>query len=180
MMTARIECVGNAAAAADSAAARLDELPRPPSPPLPQSSSAMETVTAASATATRLENAERQMAKMRLDLGELMVVYDDMQVGNSQFAWSPPKCPSPTVPKFPYIRTDYTRWTARGAITSSSTGSRLTGMAATKVRSVRRARCGRSSRTTLTSDGRSSSIAATESIMGLTNSATNRSSLTFT
>ena len=82
-MTARIECVGNAAAAGDSAT-RPDELPRPTSPPQPQPSTAMESVAAASATATRLENAERQMAKMRLDLGELMVVYDDMQVATTK------------------------------------------------------------------------------------------------
>jgi hypothetical protein len=46
--------------------------PPPPPPPPPSE-----------AVIARLEDVEFQMTKLRLDLGELMVVYDDMQVGKS-------------------------------------------------------------------------------------------------
>lgn len=82
MMTARIESVGNAATAVGAETA-----PRAPPASLSASSTTTEGLSPSSdatrdsgMAATRLENAERQMAKMRLDLGELMVVYDDMQV----------------------------------------------------------------------------------------------------
>ena len=88
MMTARIESVGNAATAvaaetalreppASSSSASSTTTEVQSSEPSPSSSDARDNGRAG----TRLENAERQMAKMRLDLGELMVVYDDMQAG---------------------------------------------------------------------------------------------------
>ena len=89
MMTARIESVGNAATAGVAAEIAVR------APPVSSSSASSTTTEGQSSelspslsdardsgrAGTRLENTERQMAKMRLDLGELMVVYDDMQVG---------------------------------------------------------------------------------------------------
>ena len=88
MMTARIESVGNAATAGVAAEIAVR------APPVSSSSASSTTTEGQSSelspslsdardsgrAGTRLENTERQMAKMRLDLGELMVVYDDMQV----------------------------------------------------------------------------------------------------
>ena len=87
-MTARIESVGNLATSSN----HLDPFSggssnKPGSGSSSGSSSGRGTLDgsggrdfAVESVASRLELVERQMAKMRLDLGELMVVYDDMQV----------------------------------------------------------------------------------------------------
>ena len=77
MMTARIESVGNATETALRAPPAASSSPSSLSTAELSSSEARESGMAGA----RLERAEGQMAKMRLDLGELMVVYDDMQVG---------------------------------------------------------------------------------------------------
>ena len=93
MMTARIESVGNAATAAVAVETALRTAPPASSPSSSTTaaegqrselSSSSSEARDSGMAATRLERAEGQMAKMRLDLGELMVVYDDMQVGAYQ------------------------------------------------------------------------------------------------
>ena len=82
MMTARIESVGNATETALRAPPAASSSPSSPSTADGQRSELTSSEARESGMAgARLERAEGQMAKMRLDLGELMVVYDDMQVG---------------------------------------------------------------------------------------------------